>query len=196
MPQVEFIGLLTTALLLGTLLGGFFTARSARTARRAAHEQQCIEALIAWLAARRAWRESATAMVRAVRALAQEPRNSARFNQLCTSARLSKKRFRDAHEKLIFSQAAMETWNGDALSMVSEPPPQPTMTQVKRTALRGGADRLELLRRRFDLANKADLEWVRSERIAMRARRSVMAHISVWAQQIVWKVVRAWERPR
>jgi len=90
----------------------------------------------------------------------------------------------------------METWRGDALSRLSEPPRQPTYAQIKRAALRGGADRLELLRRRLDLADKADLEWVRNERIAMRARRSIFAHVGVWAQRIVWRVVRAWERPR
>lgn len=196
MPQVELIGLLTTALLVGALLGGFFTARSANAARRAAHEEQGIKALVGWLSARRAWREKAVAMVRAVRALAQEPRTSTRFDRLCVSARSSKKRFRQAHDKLTLARAVMDTWRGDALSRPSEPPAQPSFAQVRRAALRGGADRIELLRHRLDLADKADLEWVQGERIAMRARRSIFAHIGVWAQRLVWRVVRAWERPR
>ncbi len=196
MPQVEYYGLLVTAVLAGTLIGGLATARSLRLARRAAHEQQFIDSLIAWLAARRAWRQSAATTVRAIRALAQEPRDSARFDRLCKSAKVSRNRFRQSNDKLTLTEAAMETWRGDALSKLTDPPSQPTFSQVRRVAMRGGADRLEMLWRHLELADKADLEWVRAERIAMRARRSLIAHFGVWAQRIVWKVVRAWERPR
>ena len=193
---VELIGLLVTALLLGAFIGGFLVARSSKAARRAAHEEQCIQALIQWLAARRDWRRTATALVRAVRALAQEPRQSSRFKKKCQRARRSKKNFRVAMEQLTLAEAAMETWRGDALSRLAEPPPQPTSSQVRRAAMRGGADRIESLNRRLTLADKADLEWVRVERIQMRARRSVFAHLGVWAQRFVWKVVRMWDRPR
>ena len=89
----------------------------------------------------------------------------------------------------------METWRGDALSALPAPPTQPTAAHVRRVALRGGADRMELLTRRLTLAEQADMEWVRAERVRMRARRSVFAHLGVWAQSIIYKVVRAWERP-
>lgn len=90
----------------------------------------------------------------------------------------------------------MEVWRGDALSKLSATPPQPTPGQVRRVAMRGGAERVEALQRKLELADKADLEWVRTERIQMRARRSLMGMAGVWAQRIVWKVVRTWERPR
>ena len=196
MPPVEFVGLLITAVLVGALIGGFMTARSVKTARRASHEEHFIESIILWLACRRNWRQAAQALVRTVRALAQEPRDSIRFEKLCKAARGAKKRFRHATERLTLAEAAMETWRGDALSKLSDPPPQPTPGQVKRVAMRGGAERIELLARRLGLADKADMEWVRSERVQMRARRSVIAHFGVWTQRIVWKVVRAWERPR
>lgn len=196
MPTVELVGLLVSALLLGALIGGFLAARSARSARNASHEQHSIQALIQWLACRRHWRQSSAALVRTVRALAQEPRESARFEKRCKRARSAKKQFRLATDQLTLAQAAMETWRGDALSSLSDPPPQPTPSQVRRVAMRGGADRIESLARRLDLADKADLEWVRAERIHMRARRSVFALFGVWAQRIVWKVVRAWDRPR
>jgi|CXWL01.1.fsa_nt_gi hypothetical protein len=196
MPPVEIVGLLMTAALVGALIGGFLTARSVNAARRAAHEEHFIEALILWLACRRNWRQTALVLVRAVRALAQEPRDSIRFEKLCKAARRAKKKFRQGTDQLRLAEAAMETWRGDALSTLSDPPRQPTSGQVKRVAMRGGAERIEWLARRLDLADKADIEWVRAERIQMRARRSVFAHFGVWAQRIVWKVVRAWERPR
>ena len=193
---VELIGLLVSALLLGALIGGFLAARSGKAARRAAHEEQCIQALIQWLASRRNWRQAARALVKAVRALAQEPRESTRFEKKCRRGRRAQRQFRRATEQLTLAEAAMETWRGDALSRLADPPPQPTPGQVKRVAMRGGADRIESLHRRLALADKADIEWVRTERIQMRARRSVIAHLGVWAQQIVWKVVRVWDRPR
>ncbi len=193
---VELVGLLVTSLLLGALVGSFFMAKSMKAARRAAHEEQCIQALIQWLAARRDWRQAAGALVRSVRALAQEPRQSSRFENKCQRAWRAKKSFRLATEQLTLAEAAMETWRGDALSRLVDPPPQPTSSQVRRAAMRGGADRIEALGRRLALADKADLEWVRAERIQMRARRSVFAHFGVWAQRIIWKVVRTWDRPR
>ncbi len=196
MPPVELVGLLVTAALLGALIGGILTARSVKASRRAAHEEQFIQALIQWLAARRNWRQASHTLVRAVRALAQEPRDSSRFQKLCKAARSAKKKFRQATDPLILADAAMETWRGDALSKLSDPPPQPTLSQVKRVAMRGGADRIEFLARRLALADKADLEWVRAERVRMRARRSLISHFGVWLQRMVWKVVRAWERPR
>lgn len=196
MPPVEIVGLLTTAVLVGALIGGFLTARSVKAARRAAHEEHLIEAIILWFACRRNWRQAALALIRGVRALAQEPRDSSRFEKLCKAARRAKKNFRQLTEQLTVAEAAMETWRGDTLSKLSDPPSQPTPSQVRRVAMRGGAERIELLARRLDLADKADLEWVRFERVQMRARRSVFAHFGVWAQRIIWKVVRVWERPR
>lgn len=196
MPPVEIVGLLVTAVLVGALIGAFLTARSVKSARRAAHEEHFIESIIFWLACRRNWREAALTIIRAVRTLAQEPRDSNRFEKLCKRARGAKKRFRHATEQLTLAQAAMETWRGDALSTLNDPPSQPTPGQVKRVAMRGGAERIELLTRRLELADKADMEWVRAERVQMRARRSVFAYFGVWAQGIIWKVVRAWERPR
>lgn len=196
MPPVEIVGLLITAALVGALIGGFLTARSARASRRAAHEEQFIGALIMWLACRQTWRKAARTLIRKVRAVAQEPRDSIRFENLCKSARVARKRFRKATEQLTLAEAAMETWRGDALSALSDPPPQPTAGQVRRLALRGGAERIELMIQRLELAENADLEWVRNERVQMRARRSLVAHSGVWAQRIIWKVVRAWERPR
>jgi hypothetical protein len=48
----------------------------------------------------------------------------------------------------------------------------------------------------MELAEAADLEWVRAERVRLRARRSLLSHMAVWAQSVVYKVTRAWERPR
>ena len=55
----------------------------------------------------------------------------------------------------------------------------------------------KLLEHEADIrAARDDLEWVRAERVRMRARRSLLSHLGVWAQGIVYKVVRTWERPR
>ena len=196
MQPVELVGLLVSALLVGSLIGGFVAARSARAARRAAHEERFIESMVQWLAARRSWRQSARAMVRWTRSLAQESPTSPRFKKLCNTARAARRAFERATGQLTQAEAAMEVWRGDAISKLSNTPPQPTPRQVKRVAMRGGAERVELLERRLSLADQADLEWVRAERISMRARRSLFGLAGVWAQRIVWKVVRTWERPR
>jgi len=196
MEPVELVGSLVAALLVGSLIGGLVAARSARAARRAAHEERFIESLVQWLAARRSWRQSATVMVRAIRSLAQESPASPRFKKLCNKARSARRAFEQATGQLTHAEAAMEVWRGDALSKLSSTPPQPTAGQVKRVAMRGGAERVESLHRRLELADQADLEWVRAERICMRARRSLFGLAGVWAQRIVWKVVRTWERPR
>jgi hypothetical protein len=148
--------------------------------------------MIQWFACRRNWRRAGLALIRAVRALAQESRDSSRFEKTYKTARGAKKRFRHATEQLTLAEAAMETWRGDALSKLSDPPLQPTAGQVKRVAMRGGAERIEILARRLELADKADLAWVRAERVQMRARRSVFAHFGWTGLSGRWFV---WERP-
>lgn len=196
MPPIELGGLLAAAALAGALAGALLAARSARLAQRAAHEEEFIESLVGWLAARRIWREAGVRMIRRVRRLAQEPRSSERFEAYCRSARKAQMRFRKATRQLTSAEAAMETWRGDSLALLAAPPSQPTYLQVRRAAMRGGAERIELLVRRLRLADDADLSWVRAERVRMRARRSVIAHASLWFQKVVYGVVRSWERPR
>jgi hypothetical protein len=196
MQPLELVGLATTALLVGALVGGFVTARSARAARRAAHEERFIESLVQWLAARRAWRQSAEVLVRTARRLAQEPRQSLRFAKYCRTARAARRVFQRTTDQLVMAEAAMDVWRGDALGRLGDAPRQPTPGQVRRVALRGGAERIESLQRRLNLADPADIEWVRRERIQMRSRSSLLGLVGTWAQRFVWRVVRTWERPR
>lgn len=191
MPPIEMAGLLVAAALVGGLVGAILAARSARLARRAAHEAEFIAAMIGWLTARRNWRFAAVQMIRRVRRLAQERRDSNKFEKYCASARRAQREFQRAAEKLASAEAAMETWRGDALDHLPAPPPQPTYLQVRRAALRGGAERIELLVRRLKLADEADLEWVRAERFRMRARRSFIARMAMCVQRIAYGVVRS-----
>ena len=196
MAPVELVGLLISALLVGSLVGGFLVARASRLSRRAAHEEQFIQALIDWLACRQKWRQASARLVKCVRKAAQTPKDSLEFKNHCRAAQRAKRSLRRAQDDLTLAEAKMETWRGDALHGLTEPPLQPTAMQVRRVAIRGGADRLEWLRRRLDLAEAADLEWVRAERVRIRARRSLLSHMGVWSQAIVYKVLRTWERPR
>lgn len=195
MSAGEVVGLVLTATLVGGACGALLAARWHAAARYAAFEERRIDATVRWLDAQAELSRTTIALVKAVRTLATEPRDSAIFAEQRDAVRKAQRRRRKARRAHSLAEAAMILWSRDPRRAEAVNGAFPDDEEIRRIALHGTQEEVQALFRRISEADRRAVEAVRRDRLASARTRRLWRSLACWAEGIVSRVVRSWDRP-
>lgn len=195
MSAGEVIGLALTAALVGGACGALLAARRHAAARHTALEERLIDATVRWLDTHAELSRTTIALVKAVRTLTTEPRNSAIFAERHDAVRKAQRRRRKARGAHSLAEAAMILWNHNPVHAEAVIEAFPGDEEIRRIALRGTQEEVNALFRRISEADRRAVEGVRRDRLASARAPRLWRSFACWAEGMVSRVVRSWDRP-
>ena len=195
MSAGEVVGLVLIAALVGGACGALLAARRHAAARHAAIEERRIDATVRWLNAHAELSRTTAALVKAVRTLATEPRNSAFFAERRDAVRKAQRRRRKARGAHSLAEAAMILWSRDPVHAATVIGAFPDDEEIRRIALHGTQAEVQALFRRISEADRRAVEGVRRDRLASARTPRLWRSLACWAEGLVSRVVRSWDRP-
>ncbi|MDO8631507.1 MAG: hypothetical protein Q7R41_13560 [Phycisphaerales bacterium] len=195
MSAGEVVGLVLTAALVGGACGALLAARWHATVRHAAFEERRIDATVRWLDMHAELSRTTIALVKAVRTLATEPRNSAIFAERRDAVRKAQRRRRKARGAHSLAEAAMILWSRDPVRAEAVIGAFPDDEEIRRIALHGTQEEMNALFHRISEADRRAVEGVRRDRLASARTPRFLRSLACWAEGMVSRVVRSWDRP-